>query len=153
MSSLQLPTPSIVAAQVVRCVTASISLLASTILALTILHSPTGRKSPYSRIIFGLSVGDILNSLAVLVSPFASPKDNPDAIFSIGNVRSCEITGIFLQIGGCMVPLYTLFLTYYFLKRVKYKTSPADFAKYQEKIITILILLFAVGTAVVALPT
>ncbi|GFH50364.1 hypothetical protein CTEN210_06840 [Chaetoceros tenuissimus] len=148
-SSIPLPTPSIVASQIVRCVTASVSCVASSILALMIWNSETGLQSPYSRIIFGLLIGDIINSLAVLISPFASPSDNIDKVFSIGNVRSCEVTGLFLYIGGFMVPYYTLFLTYYFLKRVKYKVTPQDFAKREERYIRRFIMVVAIVIAIV----
>ena len=148
-SSIPLPTPSIVASQIVRCVTASISCVASFILALMIWNSETGLQSPYSRIIFGLSIGDIINSLAVLISPFASPSENIDKVFSIGNVRSCEVTGLFLYIGGFMVPYYTLFLTYYFLKRVRYKVTPQDFSKREERYIRRFIMVVAIVVSIV----
>ncbi|GFH46503.1 hypothetical protein CTEN210_02977 [Chaetoceros tenuissimus] len=142
---------SIYAAQIVRCITASISLVASSILSLMIITSEKGFKSPYSRIIWGLSLADILQSLNFLLSPFLSPKENPDSIFSKGSVESCEGTGFFGSIGGTAIPLYTLFLTYYFLRRVKYKVKPEQFAKFEEKLICSLIWIFSIGTNIVAL--
>ena len=144
---------SIFAAQIVRCITASISLIGSSILSLMIIASEKGFKSPYSRIIWGLSLGDILQSLMILLSPFLSPADNPDSIFRMGSVRSCEVLGFFGSIGGTAVPLYTLFLTYYFLRRVKYKVKPEQFAKFEEKLICALILIYSIATNTAALAT
>lgn len=144
---------SIFAAQIVRCITASISLVGSSILSLMIITSEKGFKSPYSRIIWGLSQADILQSVTILLSPFLSPKDNPDSIFSKGSVKSCEVLGFFGSIGGTAIPFYTLFLTYYFLQRVKYKVKPEQFARCAEKRICSLIWIFSICVNVAALAT
>ncbi|GFH46307.1 hypothetical protein CTEN210_02781 [Chaetoceros tenuissimus] len=144
---------SIFAAQIVRCITASISLFASSILSLMIITSEKGFKSPYSRIIYGLSQADILQSSMILLSPFLSPADNPDSIFRMGTVKSCEVLGFFGSIGGTAIPFYTLFLTYYFLRRIKYKVKPEQFARCEEKIFCTSIWIFSIGTNMVALAT
>ncbi|GFH61521.1 predicted protein [Chaetoceros tenuissimus] len=77
----------IIAAQIVRIFTGSISFLASGFLCFTIWVSPKGLQTPYSRIIFGFSVADILQSIGVVLSPFLSPADNPGSIFSKGTYK------------------------------------------------------------------
>ena len=52
----------VIAANIVKCITSSLSLTASSTIVHMIRMSPRGLKSPYSRIIFGLSVGDIIKS-------------------------------------------------------------------------------------------
>lgn len=141
---------SIRGAMITRCITASMSTVASGLLAIFIWKSPTGLKSPYSRIIFGLSLADVLQSFGVLVAPFAAPK----ALFNIfgeGNEQSCEAIGFFTVMGSLAVPWYTLHLTYYFLKRVKYKITPKDFANGEEKWLHILIWTYSSAVAIYAL--
>lgn len=138
----------IIASVIVRMVSAAISLVASSFLCFTIWCSHTGLLSPYSRIIFGLSVADILQSTGMLLSPFLSPADDPGAIFSQGTVASCEGVGFLVVMGSHAIAWYTLFLTYYFLKRVKFKKKPQDFAKREEKFIFAFIWIYAIVTSV-----
>lgn len=129
-------------AMITRCVTASISALSSLLLTIFIWNSPKGCKSPYSRIIFGLSIGDVIQSICVLASPFAAPS-SPTHIFGTGSTQSCDAVGFFLIVGSVAVPWYTLFLTFYFLKRVKYRLTPQKFAKREEKWLHILIWVYS----------
>lgn len=65
----------IVGGQILRCSTAILSFLGSTTITIMILKSKKGLKTPYSRIIFGLSVADMMQSFGIFISPWASPKD------------------------------------------------------------------------------
>lgn len=138
----------IIAAQIVGIFTGSLSLLASAFLCFTIWVSPRGLQTPYSRIIFGFSVADILQSIGVVLSPFLSPADNPDAMFSRGTVKSCEGIGFILLMGSHAIFWYILYLTYYFLKRVKFKQAPQDFARCEEKFIFAFIWIYAIATSI-----
>lgn len=86
----------------------------------------------------------------MLVAPFAAPKA-PFNIYGEGNVQSCEAIGFFTVMGSLAVPWYTLHLTYYFLKRVKYKITPKDFANGEEKWLHILIWTYSSAVAIYAL--
>ena len=141
-------------AQVCRLSTASLSCLASLTIAIMILRSDGGlASSPYRRIIFGLSIGDILQSLGIFIGPFASPIDTPNALWAVGNLHSCDAAGFILVFGGSMVPLYTFSLSLYFLLRVKYRMSRAEFAKRVEWIIHALIISFCLIGSVIILST
>ena len=83
-----------------------------------------------------------------MLSPFLSPVDDPDSIFSKGTVASCEGIGFILILGSHAIPWYILYLTYYFLKRVKFKQTPQDFAKCEEKFIFAFIWIYAIATSV-----
>ena len=135
----------------VKATTASISCFASTLIAIMIVRSRNGLKSPYSRIIFGLSIADIIQSASIITSPFAAPNDTLDAPWAKGTIGTCEVAGFFLQVGGTAVPFYTLFLSYYFLKRVKDKITPQAFASKYEFKIHALIWLFPIIGGFVAL--
>lgn len=90
-------------------------------------------------------------SIGLLLGQVLSPEDTPDAMFSKGTVASCEVIGYITLIGFFAYLLNTLCLTYYFLKRVKYKMTPQDFAQRQEKIICTLAWLYAIYIATFAL--
>ena len=135
--------------QPVRTTTASISCFASKLIAIVILRSDNGLKNPYSRIIFGLSIADIIQSAAMIMSPFAAPSDTLDAPWAKGTIGTCEAAGFSLYIGAAAVPFYTLFLSYYFLKRVKDKITPQEFAsKYEFKIHALIWLFPIIGGSV-----
>ncbi|GFH46822.1 hypothetical protein CTEN210_03296 [Chaetoceros tenuissimus] len=145
---------SLKAAQIIRCINAFISCLASTFIVLMILTEPeTGLASPYSRIIFAMSIADIFFSLGLGLSPFVGPKDNPDALFAIGTTGLCEAVGFIHIIGLLCLVFYTVFLTYYFLKRIRYKRSPSDFAKKEEKYFHVLFIMFSLAVSVAGLVT
>ena len=138
------------AAQIVRTVVASISLLASITVALMILIAGgfrTSSSSPsYSRIILGLSIAYAMQSLGILASSFASPSDTPDAPWAKGTPVTCETTGFILNIGATAAPMYIFTLTFYFLQRVKFKISKRDFAqKFEWKIHLFIILWNLIG--------
>lgn len=142
---------SLQAAQIIRCINASVSCLASSFIVLMILTEPvTGLASPYSRIIFGMSISDILFSLGILLSPFVGPKDNPDAMFAIGSSEGCDFIGFFGIIGGLCLVSYTFLLTYYFLKRIKYKTAPKDFTEKEEKYFHVFFIVHSISAAATA---
>ncbi|GFH50052.1 hypothetical protein CTEN210_06527 [Chaetoceros tenuissimus] len=110
-----------------------------------------GLQSPYSRIIFGLSVSDVLFSLGMLLSPFLAPSSLSLAPFALGNGQSCEFAGYLNIAGAAAIPTYTLFLTYYFMRRIKYKVSPQKFSGLEEKIWHATGILVPVGFATAAL--
>jgi len=139
--------------QPVRVTTAYLSCFASTLIAIVILRSHNGLKNPYSRIIFGLSIADIIQSTSIIISPFAAPSDTLDTPWAKGTIGTCEAAGFFLHIGATAVPFYTLFLSYYFLKRVKDKITPQEFARKYEFKIHAFIWLFAIIGGFVALAT
>ena len=78
-------------AQIVRTVTASSSCIASATIATMIMLSENGLKTLYSRIIFGLSIANIMQSAGILASPLAAPSDTPNAPWAIGNTGDRQL--------------------------------------------------------------
>ncbi|GFH49927.1 hypothetical protein CTEN210_06403 [Chaetoceros tenuissimus] len=110
-----------------------------------IRNSPRGLKSPYSRIIFGLSIGDIIKSSALFSSVFAAPKDTPDSAFAIGTTESCDAIGCIQLLGILLTIFYLLFLIYYFFRRINGQVLPQNFARREEKYVHILIWFIALA--------
>ena len=128
-----------------------VSFSSSSFLCFTIWRSRNRLGSPYSRIIFGLSIADIFQSSGFILGQVLSPADTPDAIFSRGTVTSCEAIGYIFIVGSAAILWYTLFLTYYFLRRVKYKKTQKDFAQQEEYYIFLFIWIYPFVLAVTAL--
>jgi hypothetical protein len=116
----------------IRAVTGSISCIASTTIAFVILKMPHGLSSSYRRILLCLSIADVIQSISIILGPFAVPQDTPDSIWAIGNTTSCTTQGFLLNIASAATPAYTFGLSIYFLLRVKYGMSREDFAKVVE---------------------
>ncbi|GFH52568.1 hypothetical protein CTEN210_09044 [Chaetoceros tenuissimus] len=82
-----------------------------------------------------------------------SPKDDPDALFAIGTTGSCEAIGFIFIIGFQCLLFYTLFLTYYFMRRIKFKVTAKDFAEKEEKYFHKAFILFSLSFSVACLST
>lgn len=87
----------------------------------------------------------------MLLSPYLAPSSLSLAPFALGNRQSCEFAGYLVVTGMAAVPTYTLFLTYYFMRRIKYKVSPQKFSGLEEKIWHISGVLTPLGFATTAL--
>lgn len=153
-------------------VSASISFLASSIMAIMVLRSKTtvtidgsgGLRvvplivaSAFHRIILGLSASDMLQSVAFIFGPFAAPANVPQALWGAGNKLTCQLDATLFTVGSIGTPLYTLFLCFYSLRTVKNSTSidnSVSFAgKHVEKSLHLIIFLFNVVICTMALAT
>jgi hypothetical protein len=72
------------------------SMIASTTIVTMILRSTTKLKKPYRRIVFGMAVYDIIQSLALTTSVFPSPSGT--RMWAIGNDATCSAQGFILQV-------------------------------------------------------
>ena len=113
--------------------TSSISCIASSAIAIMIKRSPRGLSTPYRRIIFGLSISDILQSFALLTGPFASPKGITLSPWAIGNTRLCEANAFFMIFGTSAVPMYTCALCLYYLCKLKMNMTDEAFTLKVER--------------------
>ena len=137
---------------IVRIAMASLSCSCSTLIAAMICRAGTaGLRTSYSRIIFGLSISDIILSASIIASTFAVPKSLSDSSWVVGTNGSCETVAFTIIAGNSAVLLYTVFLTFYFLQRVKFNMSPKLFSERYEHKIHALIWICAVGGAMFAL--
>ncbi|GFH55478.1 hypothetical protein CTEN210_11954 [Chaetoceros tenuissimus] len=131
------------AANIITCLGASLSLAASSTIVYMIRHTSRGLKSSYSRIIFGLSVGDIIQSSAIIIAVFAAPKDTPGTPLAIGSTFSCDLAGYAIILGILLTIFYLNFLIYFFWRRVKFRVTPANFANGEELYIHLIIWMLA----------
>ena len=145
-------TTEVIVANIIRCIMASLSIASSSTIVHSIRCSPRGLKSPYSRIIFGIGIGDIIQSCALLIGPFAVPRDNlPKSPMAFGGTKTCDYAGFILFLGLSLTVFYLLLLIYFFWRRVNQRVSPKKFAYGEERYFHILIWLLALVTSSIPL--
>lgn len=118
--------------------TSSLSFAALTIVAIMVARSRIKASdgsvsrslmhSPYHRIVFGLCISNLLLSLSLLTGPFSTPKSVPQAFWSAGSDLTCKMNGIGVNLGVISTPLYTLFVAYYCLCKVKSSMTDTEFS-------------------------
>ena len=108
--------------------TATISSLASSLMAFKVIRTTNGGlKSPYRRIIFGLCVSDIFQSVGLLTGPW-SMVPGPFALWGTGNTHTCRLNGAIVIYGSSSVPMYTSALCVFYLCKLKRRMSDETFA-------------------------
>jgi hypothetical protein len=102
-------------------VTGSISFIASLTLITTILRSDLKLSTVYRRLIFGISVADLVQSIAQATS--TAPMPAGSVWGAIGYDTTCDLQGFFTILGVCGAMLYSISLCTYFLLVVKFEMS------------------------------
>ncbi len=98
---------------------ASLSVLSSSFIALGVQRSDGGLTSPYRRIIFGISIFDMMQSLSIMLGPLAVPSSTPLAKWAMGNYDTCLVDGAFLCFAACCTPMYMCLLCLYTVVKIK----------------------------------
>ena len=111
---------------------AAISFTSSLTLSTAIFRSSGGLTTPYRRLIFGLSVSDVGQSLSLLLGPFATPASEITP-YGLGNQVSCSAQGILLLVSCNWIPMYTCALTFYYYCTLILDMSHQDFTKAFER--------------------
>jgi len=90
-------------------------------------------ESPYKRILFAMSVADIITSVSFAFQPFLVPKATSQRVWAIGNDATCTALGTFAQLSACSV-WYNGILSYYYLLTIRFGIKEKTFAKRFEPI-------------------
>lgn len=123
--------------------TSSISMLASLFITIQVGRSKSTRgsgtigmpakpvllTSPYHRIIFGISVFDIMQSFSLLSGPFAVEAHVPQALWAVGNSATCKFNGFFLCLGVSLMQMYLFFYCYFCFCKVNKRMTDKDFSR------------------------
>jgi hypothetical protein len=133
--------------------TASISFISSSFIAGGIIRSDGGLTSPYRRIIFGISLSDILQSLALVFGPLSVPKSSPLGIWAMGNDFTCRTNGFFITFTAGSTPMYMFGLCLYTAFKMTTTLSNEDFCRKYENKMHIAIFWINLALAVFALAT
>lgn len=105
----------------IRFVMAPLSLAASIALICHILRSPKGLSTTYHRLLLGLSVADIMSSLANSLNSAMTPQELDYLIpNSSGSTTSCSAQGCLIWMGAFAGSLYNSSISFYYLAIIRY---------------------------------
>ncbi len=120
----------------VSTISAFISCAASILVISLIIRSEKGLSgSVYHRIMFGMSIADLLQSLPMALTTLPMPTD---MIYRngyqyqgliIGNNTSCNVQGYLIYLGAMASIVYNASLSVYYLCSLKYNMSDEDFKR------------------------
>ena len=105
-----------------------LSIFGSTIILRCVYVTPADKRGSYERILFGLSIMDILATLSLLVTSFVAPRDG-GWVWSIGNDTSCTWAGAIFQLGAFGGALYNASLSVYYLVTIRYGVKGRQWMK------------------------
>mmetsp|Transcript_18124 Transcript_18124/g.44839 ORF Transcript_18124/g.44839 Transcript_18124/m.44839 type:complete len:664 (-) Transcript_18124:53-2044(-) len=127
-----------------------LSILGSSVIIYIALDSRSRKKwSPYTRLLIGLSVSDIVSSINVALASFLRPKDSPRATsYAFGNATTCSISG-FMTTVAFSAALYSCMLSYYFLFTARFRVKNSFIARRIEPIMHLVSLGYPIVTATI----
>jgi len=120
---------------VISTVSAAASLLGSAIIIFLILRSSAGLKTVYNRILFGMSLYDILQSIPIALTTLPMPKDMIYKQFDgivIGNATSCSIQGFIFVTGAAGAAIYNAILCIYYVCSIRFGMKDEIFRRCLE---------------------
>jgi hypothetical protein len=103
-------------------------------------------KKPYHRLLFAMSVYDVLESVWNFGSTWPIPEGSPDVMWASGNTATCTAQGFFLTL-SVAVPIYNAMLSLYYVLVIKYNYTNKQLTGFAEPIMHIVAFLWAFGTA------
>jgi len=137
---------------IILTVSAPISVVSSAIIIFMILRSRLKLSNIYHRIMFGMSVTDMILSFALAFSSLPAPVDTPNTWKAIGNRSTCSAQGYFIMFGTIAAPFYFGSLQIYYFCMIKYQTNRAH-VKRLEPYLHGAPILFGLIIAIVGLAT
>eukprot|EP00934_Nitzschia_sp_Nitz4_P002052 Nitzschia sp. Nitz4//scaffold8_size234185//151877//153292//NITZ4_001275-RA/size234185-processed-gene-0.164-mRNA-1//-1//CDS//3329559860//2052//frame0 len=125
-----------------------LSFVASSAIIFMVVQSK--QKSPYKRILLGLSVSDLVASVTYATGPFLLPTETSPRVWARGNTTTCHLGGFLVQLSFAAL-WYNGFLSFYYLATVRYGVSTSAFAKRFEPWIHMTTIGWHVGSALMGL--
>ena len=104
----------VIAVTVIGSVTGSMSTFGSIAIIAMLLRSEKKLRSTYRRLLFCMSVADIIFSTSIVCASFPSPKDTPGVWSPMGNTFTCALQGLALYSGNIGLTFYNCSLCLYF---------------------------------------
>jgi hypothetical protein len=122
------------------------SLFGSTWIIIEVATEKRKRQAPYHRLLFAMSVYDVLESLWNFGSTWPIPEGSPDVIWATGNTATCTAQGFFLTL-SVAVPLYNAMLSLYYVLVINYNYSDRRLREFVEPAMHTFAFVWAFGTA------
>jgi len=113
-------------------VASPISTVCSCTIIYTLFKSRDKLTTTLNRLVFGLSVGDIMQSLPMIFSTVVVPPRDVLWLPVTSSQVGCNVQGFFIIAGGVLGPFYNCALCFYYLAVVRYNMSDNDIRKKLE---------------------
>lgn len=127
---------------------AILSIFGSSVILYIALKSRERRKwTPYTRLLIGLSICDIIASITIAISTFLRPSESPRA-WSYGNDATCSAIGFLTQVSSSAA-CYNVMLSFYFLMTARFGLKNAYIAKRIEPLMHSISIGYFLGTAII----
>eukprot|EP00551_Chaetoceros_affinis_P006728 CAMPEP_0203674902 /NCGR_PEP_ID=MMETSP0090-20130426/17887_1 /ASSEMBLY_ACC=CAM_ASM_001088 /TAXON_ID=426623 /ORGANISM="Chaetoceros affinis, Strain CCMP159" /LENGTH=358 /DNA_ID=CAMNT_0050540901 /DNA_START=27 /DNA_END=1104 /DNA_ORIENTATION=+ len=127
-------------------ITGSISCTASITLIIMILRSNLKLGTVYRRLVFGISIFDLIQSISQALSSVMMPAGSFWG--AAGNDITCGIQGLMTVIGVSGATLYSLSLSIYFIAVIKFNMSDRTITSRLEPYLHIVPILYSLVSAV-----
>ncbi len=142
-----------IAGAITSSISGGISAISSLYIMIFIYRSTIKLTTVYHRIMFGMSVVDLISSVAMAFSTLPMPKD---MIYkfggkSIGNELSCTVQGFSANFGIMATLYYNISLFLYYLLSIRYKKSDETIKKCIEPLMHFSSILLALPLPVMGL--
>ena len=105
------------------------------------------RHHPYHRLLFAMSIYDILESVWNFASTWPIPKGTEDVWQPLGTQQTCSAQGFFLTL-SVAVPIYNALLALYYMLVIKFNVADHTLRKFVEPCMHLIAALWAFGTAI-----
>ena len=142
-------------------ISSSLSAVSSALIIFIILRSNVGLHSIYQRIMFGMSLGDLLSSFAMALTMLPAPPHMEDEVLycydyetpvpRYGNTATCSVQGFFISFGSILNFGYYGMLCLYYVFAIGFCMEERKIVRYVEPILHFVPLTCGLGTAIAAL--
>jgi hypothetical protein len=119
----------------------------SAILYMAVTTRQQRKWTPYTRLLMGLSICDIISSVSLGIAAFFRPRDG-QRVWSFGNDATCSATGTLIQFSYSGL-FYNGMLSFYFVMTVRSRLTNAYIAKHFEPLMHFVALGFPLVTAII----
>ncbi|KAG7371986.1 hypothetical protein IV203_018129 [Nitzschia inconspicua] len=116
-------------------ITSILSLLGSGWIIIEVLTDTSGPRPklqhPYHRLLFAMSVYDVLESIWNFASTWAIPRGTNGVVWALGTTATCSAQGFFLTL-SVAVPIYNALLSLYYVLVINYRYSDDTLKRWVE---------------------
>eukprot|EP00934_Nitzschia_sp_Nitz4_P008305 Nitzschia sp. Nitz4//scaffold215_size37433//16057//17935//NITZ4_007751-RA/size37433-processed-gene-0.18-mRNA-1//-1//CDS//3329542151//8295//frame0 len=106
-------------------------------------------RNPYHRLMLGMSIYDVLESIFNFLSTWLIPKGTKDIAWAIGNEATCTTQGFFLML-GIAIPIYNACLSLYYVLVINFRYTDTQLRRWVEPSMHLVAFAWGFGTALSA---
>jgi hypothetical protein len=129
--------------------TAILSIVGSTAIIYMVARSRRRKEwTPYKRLLFGMSVCDIILSINAATGNFMRPEATSPRVWAFGNEATCTASGFIGQLSLSGI-LYNGMLSFYFLLAARFGWKNARISRFVEPLMHVICIGFPLVTAAI----